>query len=217
VEPRGSVPVRQPPARSEPGTAEGGCGVSLQTRAPLKSKCSCGVKAYPSEAAAGRALERIKGRRLRTVMPKRVVQCWLGQWHLEGTKRIETGPDKLTRQVVLERDSWSCVCCGDPIDLPRGYSLQHRLARGGGGTSDPEINSPANLITLCGSATSPDGCHFLAESRSDATRSAGYWLKHGKPGEHEDPATIPVFHAAFGSYVLLGVDGTATPIPGGAA
>lgn len=185
--------------------------MSLQTRKPLKAACNCGVKAYPDQAAAERALDRIKARALRDTMPKRVVQCWHGQWHLEGNRRIETGPDKLTRQVVLERDVWSCACCGDPIDL-RGYSLQHRDSRGMGGTSNPEINNPSNLITLCGSATSPEGCHLAAESRSKVMHRAGYWLERG-----QDPETTPVFHMAYGGYVLLGIDGAVTPLAGGAA
>lgn len=181
--------------------------MALDSRSALTLKCACGVKGYPDEDAAMRALERIKARGLRAEMPKRAVQCWQGRWHLEG-KKIDTGPDKQTRQVVLERDSWTCACCGDPIDL-RGYSLQHRVPRGAGGTSDPEINNPSNLITLCGSATS--GCHGAAEGRSKVMNRAGYWLERG-----QDPETTPVFHMAFGGYVLLGVDGTLTPI-GGAA
>lgn len=185
--------------------------MSLQTNKPLKAKCACGVRAYPSQEAAERALERIKTLGLRDEMPKRPVQCGFGQWHLEGKRRIETGPDRQTRQVVLERDNWQCACCGDPIDLPKGYSLQHRVARGAGGSSNPDLNSPANLITLCGSATSPDGCHQLAESRSKVMQRAGYWLTRD-----QDPATTPVFHILLGGYALLGVDGSLNPI-GGAA
>jgi hypothetical protein len=153
--------------------------MAMKTRKPLKTACACGVKGYPSEATAERALDRIKARKLRDTMPKRVVQCWRGSgiWRVHG--RFETGPDRDTRAVVVERDCWACACCGTPIDVGP-YSMQHRVPRGGGGSSRPEINSPANLVTLCGSATSPGGCHIAAESRAQIdARSYGFWLRSG--------------------------------------
>jgi 5-methylcytosine-specific restriction protein A len=182
--------------------------MALKTRNPLKTACACGIKGYPTKAAAERALDRIKARALRDTMPKKLVQCWQGRWHLGGARRIETGPDRDTRAVVLERDCWACSCCGQPIDVG-DYSIQHRVPRGSGGTSRPEINSPANLATLCGSSTS--GCHLAAESRAQIMHDAGFWLEH-----HEDPETTPVRHHAYG-WVLLGFDGSINPIPGGAA
>jgi 5-methylcytosine-specific restriction protein A len=185
--------------------------VSLQTRKPLTAKCACGSKGYPSQAAAERALDRIKARNLRDAMPRRVVQCWRGVWHLEGTRKVDTGPDRSTKDLVKERDDWTCSCCGNPIVGP--FSIQHRVARGQGGTSNPAINSPANLILLCGSATSPGGCHLRAESRDSEMHDLGFWLQN-----HEDPATFPVAHAVHG-WVLLLEDGGVEPIRpmGGAA
>lgn len=187
--------------------------MTLTTNRPLKAKCGCGTKTYRSETAAEIALEKIQARGLRDIMPKRVVQCWQGQWHLEGVKHVDTGPDKNTRDLVKERDDWTCVCCGKPtIGIPGvDYSVQHRVARGDGGTSDPAINSPANLILLCGSAVT--GCHGKAESRDQGMHDRGFWIN-----SWENPVTFPVDHFVHG-WVLLRVDGGYDPIRplGGAA
>lgn len=42
-----------------------------------------------------------------------------------------------------------------------------------GGTTDPAINDPRNLVTLCGSGTT--GCHGWVESQRDRARQLG-WL-----------------------------------------
>jgi hypothetical protein len=128
------------------------------------------------------------------------------------TGHRDTGPDRTTRELVLERDDYTCACCGHSI-LYGQYSLQHRNARGMGGTSDPAINSPANLVTLCGSATTPGSCHLLCEQRDGSLQALGFWLKTG-----QDPATTPVAHASYGWVLLLpdgGVD--VLPLPWGGA
>ena len=92
----------------------------------------------------------------------------------------DTGPDRKTRQLVLERDGYACVCCGRSI-IGQFYSLQHRQARGAGGDS-----SVPNLITMLGSGTT--GCHGRVESRLHPEDHAkGYWLDSG-----QDPAAEPV-------------------------
>ena len=106
----------------------------------------------------------------------------------------DTGPDRTTRALVLERDDWCCFCCGTPI-IGRLYSLQHRDSRGMGGSKNPLKNSPANLITLLGSATTD--CHGRVEGRHVADNVAGYWLKTG-----QDPAATPVLHWRYGAVLL---------------
>lgn len=48
------------------------------------------------------------------------------------------------RDVVIGRDGGLCTACPNRFD-----EIHHRYRRGMGGSSDPEINSPANLICLC--------------------------------------------------------------------
>jgi hypothetical protein len=114
------------------------------------------------------------------------------------TGRRDTGPDRATRELVLERDEYRCVCCGKPVsDGP--WSTQHRRARGNGGTSRPEINRPSNLIILCGSATSPGGCHLWCERRSTEAEDLGYVVSLNSK---EDPADVPVHHWLYGLVYL---------------
>ena len=98
----------------------------------------------------------------------------------------DTGPSRAVRELVLDRDGRACVACGVSVrGIP--YSLQHRRARGSGGTSDPLANSPVNLVTLCGSATTPGSCHLKCEQRDQEMNARGYWLR-----QWEDPATAGV-------------------------
>jgi hypothetical protein len=122
--------------------------------------------------------------------------------------RRDTGPDRATRLLCAERDDWRCFSCGTAT-LDRPSNLQHRDARGMGGTSDPLSNSPANLITLCGTPLTL--CHGRVEKRLAGDNLAGYWLKNG-----QDPATTKVWHWRFG-WVLLDHDGGLTPIERDAA
>lgn len=121
--------------------------------------------------------------------------------------RRDTGPDRTTRELVLERDDYRCVGCGALIIGGGPYSLQHRVARGMGGTRNPRANSPVNLITLCGSATSADGCHLFCEQRNPELRDMGLWLP-----SWEDPADVPVHHSTHG-LVYLTDDGGVRPVP----
>jgi hypothetical protein len=106
--------------------------------------------------------------------------------------RRDTGPTRAQRAVVLNRADGCCEICGREVMLVGGrvvrpYSIHHRRPRGMGGTSRPEINSPANLLLLCGDATTPGGCH----TRVEANRSLAYengWLVRASA----DPATVPV-------------------------
>jgi 5-methylcytosine-specific restriction protein A len=101
----------------------------------------------------------------------------------------DTGPTRKVRALVLARDGFACVGCNKSV-VGRPYSLQHRVARGMGGTSRADAGSPVNLIVLCGSATSPGGCHLLAEQRDPVMHERGLWLN-----SWEDPATVPVMIA----------------------
>lgn len=120
--------------------------------------------------------------------------------HRAGSKPPrDTGPDARTRATVLVRDGYQCVRCGRVAGPAIGpYSIQHRIARGVGGG-----NGPQNLILLCGTATSPDGCHALAESRDREAQAHGYWLE-----SWQNPLTEGVLYASeHGSGVLMYLDG----------
>jgi 5-methylcytosine-specific restriction enzyme A len=92
-----------------------------------------------------------------------------------------------TRAVVLARADGRCERCGK---FPDTYSLHHRRPRGMGGVSGDRAevtNSPANLIVLCGSATSAGDCHPWVESNRLAANELGLLLF-----QHQDPRTEPV-------------------------
>ena len=112
-------------------------------------------------------------------------------WH-------DTGPDAATRQLVLTRDNYACVCCGKSI-IGQQYSIQHVKRRSQGGT-----NTATNLITLLG--TGITACHGRIDSRVDKRdKDRGYTADSG-----EDPAAKEMWLVTeFGSrWVLRLPDGT---------
>jgi hypothetical protein len=116
----------------------------------------------------------------------------------------DTGPSRKVRKLVLERDDYCCVCCGKSV-IGQVYSLQHRDARGSGGTSDPMANSPVNLVTMLGDGLT--GCHGRVELREDpADGRKGYRLDAG-----QDPALTPVWRVnefGVGRWAWPAHDGT---------
>ena len=90
---------------------------------------------------------------------------------------------KSTVEKIHERSQRRCERCGTDSSLR--YSLHHRKPRGMGGSKDPAINNPSNLIFLCGSGT--EGCHGWVESNRSIAYTDGL-LVH----RVDDPAEIPV-------------------------
>lgn len=105
----------------------------------------------------------------------------------------DTGPSEATVKLVGERDGWCCVRCGAACRGQRGvdWSVQHRRARGMGGSRRPDTNQPQNLILLCGSATT--GCHGYVEAEREIARGCGWAI-----GQSENPLLIAVAHAKYG-------------------
>lgn len=101
---------------------------------------------------------------------------------------------------VHQRSRQRCERCGT-ANATR-WSLHHRKPRGMGGTKDPMINSPANLLLLCGSGT--EGCHGWIEWNRAAAYDAGL-LVH----RYDDPASMPV-RLVYGM-VILGDGGGVQP------
>lgn len=90
-------------------------------------------------------------------------------------------------EMVLVRAEWLCDWCGRPI-MGRPFSRQHRRAHGMGGRQGGELHTPANVIVLCGSATSP-GCHNRAENDE---RDLAYDLGFAIRGEARRPEDVPI-------------------------
>lgn len=88
------------------------------------------------------------------------------------------------RNLVLERAEGRCERCGKKLD-PFFYSLQHRRARGMGGSRLSNTNTPANLGALCGTATT--GCHGFVESHPRLAANVGW-----RVAQEKDPADFPV-------------------------
>jgi hypothetical protein len=114
------------------------------------------------------------------------------------------------RRLVRDRAEGTCECCA--IWLPPGYGqLQHRVARGMGGSRNPLLGSAANGLLLCGTPAS--GCHGLAESRDEDMHQMGMWLR-----SYEDPLVVPVrLHGQADRWLTLDGDYSTRPPRAGAA
>lgn len=97
---------------------------------------------------------------------------------LQSKRRRSTGPRNDVVEACLERAQYMCEINGCQLSGTRGegWSLQHRMPRGSGGTPDPRINLPSNLLVACGSGTT--GCHGLIENQLRAAAYEVRWLLH---------------------------------------
>jgi len=102
-----------------------------------------------------------------------------------------TGPTRATCRLLWARCDGRCELCGRELTAWIGFSRHHRQPRGMGGSQAAWINSPVNLVLLCGSATTADGCHTWVERRRDQARALGLLVPRPL-----DPATIPVLVGA---------------------
>lgn len=78
------------------------------------------------------------------------------------------------RLATLARDAYRCQRCGHRL-APWWYSLQHRDARGMGGSK--LLHRLANLVALCGTATT--GCHGYVESQRTESYALGWLVPNG--------------------------------------
>ena len=107
-----------------------------------------------------------------------------------------TGFSPRVRKLVRTRagngypEQACCEACGVWLG-GHGGQIQHRLARGSGGSKDPVVGSAANAALMCG--TSFAGCHGAAESRDPerGMEARGFVIRHGK-GPEFDPRFVPL-------------------------
>lgn len=78
------------------------------------------------------------------------------------------------RRLVLERDNWTCVCCGERLEP--GWQCHHRKLRSRGGS-----DSASNLIALCAH------CHRRIHGHPKWATAHGFMVS-----AYDDPATQPV-------------------------
>jgi hypothetical protein len=185
----------------------------------------CGQRRFATRIAAEKALERGAELPGGTESPGEPLECEsvpsCGGWHLPDPPKErragrprDTGPDARTRELVLRRDSWACVCCGRSV-IGHVYSLQHRKRRSQGGK-----NLPSNLITVLGDGTT--GCHSRIDSRIDShDEASGYTVRSGQnPAHvgvmvHGEQGGMQVWLDDSGNY--LDEDGRVVWAPGAAA
>jgi 5-methylcytosine-specific restriction endonuclease McrA len=112
----------------------------------------------------------------------------------------DTGPSRSVRALVMCRDGYACVRCGQST-IGRPHSIQHRCARQSGGTSDLKANSPANLILLCGSATTM--CHGEVTANEDPhDLAAGYRLESWQDPERESVLYVSEYGSGQAAWLL---------------
>jgi hypothetical protein len=136
----------------------------------------------------------------------RVEECpdeTCGKWHVRAgaarsapvlpSRPRATGFPARVKLAVRVRagmgDAGDAVCesCGRHLGR-YGGQIQHIIARGMGGTSNPALRTAVNAALLCGlTPQDPDGCHYRAESRDAGMRERGFWLPQGS-----DPRLEPM-------------------------
>lgn len=89
---------------------------------------------------------------------------------------MSTRIPQVIRTAVLQRDEFLCQRCGRSIWGIR-YSLQHRRPKKMGGSR--LLDTVVNLVTLCGSATDPWGCHSHVEAQREESTALGWLVPFG--------------------------------------
>lgn len=103
----------------------------------------------------------------------------------------------------MTRAQGRCEVCGKIVGRAP-YSIHHRKPRKMGGTRDETINTPPNLMLVCGTGTT--GCHGWIESNRAQAAAAGYLIK-GNAKPEDTPITLHT-----GRRVSLTTIGTYTPV-----
>lgn len=110
----------------------------------------------------------------------------------------KTGPSKRQAELVVARADGVCEVCG----YAEAQQLHHRKPRGMGGSKDPAINEPSNLIHIC------QQCHSSIESKRTQSEANGHIVRR-----YNEPVTTPLLRR--GTWVLLNDEGGWMPIDRG--
>ena len=101
------------------------------------------------------------------------------------------------------RSGHCCEICGCRLGPGNEGTVHHRLPRGMGGTSDPDVHDLPRLMLLCGGRLGGvQGCHGIVERHRAWAYRNGYLIPHGAGVEVADPASVPVVRRS-GRRVLL--------------
>jgi len=114
-----------------------------------------------------------------------------------------------TRALVIARDNSICAWCGLHVVTTTGwYSIQHRRARGMGGSRLADTDQPQNLVLVHGSGTTL--CHGEIESKRAEAVRRGFNVQQGN-----DPTVVPllVHSGPAGFWVRLDAAGGREQIP----
>lgn len=104
---------------------------------------------------------------------------------------------------LMCRSGGRCELCGQLFSGLVRPSRHHRLARGMGGTSDPEVHRLDRLMLICGGALAGvTGCHGYVEHHPTEAEANGWKVRHGG-GSACDTTTAPV--------LLYGLSATLRP------
>lgn len=110
-----------------------------------------------------------------------------------------TGATQTVKDDLAARAGGRCEVCGTRLTGP--WSRHHRRPRRMGGDRRPDVNELANLLLICGTATT--GCHGRIESDREWAYTHGYLL----PAD-TTPDQVPVVYR--GHLVILANNGTIT-------
>lgn len=100
---------------------------------------------------------------------------------------------------IFVRDGWRCYHCGASDQL----SPHHRINRGMGGSKNPQLNAPSNIIALCWAVNMQlETTPVIAE----LGRKFGWKLTRG-----QDPLAVPVWDAQAQQWYRLDDEYGRTP------
>lgn len=113
--------------------------------------------------------------------------------------RRKTGPAKFVQDIIDARSGGNCEvglhgCTGMAVDI------QHRRARGMGGSRLASTNLPGSLLAVCRS------CHSRIEGNLVVARVNGWSVRQAVA----NPGGVAVLR--LGVWVLLGDDGSVTEV-----